>query len=179
MAQYPPGIRVAQAVGLTGAAYLAGNIASFTLASVPALQTAHTRYQAPLTLIVKQWRDMYEAGHAQNPPIAILAASSFAFLAWSVHRDVAVGALAPRNASTLYALAAALTVGIVPWTFATMMGTNRLLLERAGNAAWAPSGEKGEEEEREVTGALARWRTLNGVRALLPLLGVVAGVCAF
>lgn len=68
-------------------------------------------------------------------------------------------------------------MGIVPWTYATMMRVNRLLLERAGNAAWVPSVEKGEEEE--VAGALARWRTLNGVRALLPLLGAVAGACAF
>jgi hypothetical protein len=120
---------------------------------------------------------MYDAGHKQNPPIAILAASAFGFLAWSLHRDVAVAALAPRNASALYSLAAALTVGIVPWTYATMIRVNRLLLERAGNAAWVPSVEKGEEEE--VTGALARWRTLNGVRALLPLLGAVAGACAF
>ncbi|KAL4786581.1 hypothetical protein BJX76DRAFT_354946 [Aspergillus varians] len=174
MAQYPPSIRAAQAIGLTGAAYLAGNIASYSLVSVPALQTAHSDYKAPLTLIVKQWRALYDRGHAQNPPIAVVAASAFAYLAWSVHKSVAVAALAPRNAVALYSAAAALTVGIVPWTFATMIKTNEVLQRRAGED-WIPD----EESSEEVEECLGRWRVLNGIRGVFPLVGALVGVLAF
>ncbi|KAL4865292.1 hypothetical protein BDV12DRAFT_174924 [Aspergillus spectabilis] len=174
MAQYPPGIRAAQVVGLTGAAWLAGNIAGYSLISIPCLLKSHTEHQAPLSLIVKQWRDMYEAGKAQNPPIAAVTAAAFAYLAWSVHNNVAVAALAPRNAVALYSAAAALTVGIVPWTLAAMKPTNGKLLERAGGV-WVED----EKAKEEVEGLIGRWIVLNTIRGVLPLVGAVVGVLAF
>ncbi|KAL5333729.1 hypothetical protein BJX70DRAFT_380150 [Aspergillus crustosus] len=174
MAQYPPGIRAAQAIGLTGAAWLAGNIAGYSLVSIPSLLKSHADHQAPLPLIVKQWRDMYEVGKFQNPPIAVITAAAFSYLAWSVDKRVGVAALAPRNAVALYSVAAALTVGIVPWTLAAMKGTNGRLLEKAGSV-WIVD----EERSEEVKGLLGRWTVLNAIRGLFPLVGAVVGVYAF
>ncbi|KAL3461171.1 hypothetical protein BJX64DRAFT_261445 [Aspergillus heterothallicus] len=176
MNKFPTGIRVAQAVGLTGAGWLAGNIASYSLVSVPSLITSYHEHNVPLPLIVKQWRDMYSAGKAQNPPIAIVTAAAFVYLAWSVRESTTpLAVLAPKNATALYSAAAALTVAIVPWTLTTMLPTNNQLLERAGLKGWAPSDEAAEETED----LLHKWTFLNAVRGVFPLLGAVVGYLAF
>ncbi|KAL2861941.1 hypothetical protein BJX68DRAFT_260740 [Aspergillus pseudodeflectus] len=175
MNKFPTGIRVAQAVGLTGAGWLAGNIAGYSLVSIPALLTSHHEYGAPIPLIVKQWRDMYNTGKAQNPPIAVITAAAFAYLAWSVRESTTpLAVLAPRNATALYSAAAALTVAIVPWTIAAMSGTNAQLLERAGAKGWVPTDEAAEETED----LLHKWTFLNAVRGLFPLVGGVVGYLA-
>ncbi|KAL4885448.1 hypothetical protein BJY04DRAFT_134518 [Aspergillus karnatakaensis] len=174
MAQYPPSIRAAQVVGLTGAAWLAGNIGGYSFITIPSLLKSHTEHSASLPLIVKQWRDMYEAGKAQNPPIAILTATAFGYLAWSVHKSIAIGALAPKNAVALYSAAAALTVGIVPWTLAVMVPTNKKLIGRA-ESVWVED----EGSVTEVKGLIGKWTVLNTLRGVFPLLGAVVGVLAF
>ncbi|KAL4803068.1 hypothetical protein BDV18DRAFT_49314 [Aspergillus unguis] len=172
--QFPTGIRTAQAIGLTGAAYLAGNIAAYSFASIPALQTAQAVYSAPASLLAKQWRDMYNAGKTQNPPIAALSAAAFAYLAYAIHSGKGAAAthavLAPKYAVELYAAAAALTAGIVPWTLAVMRGTNKALQGVAD--------EEGKSDDGEVKELLKRWSVLNAIRGALPLLGAVAGFLA-
>ncbi|KAL4928910.1 DUF1772 domain-containing protein [Aspergillus undulatus] len=175
MSQFPTGVRVAQAVGLTGAAYLAGNISAYTFAAIPSLQTSLTSYSAPSTLIAKQWREMYNAGKAQNPPIAILTATAFGYLAYAAHsgKSAALDVLAPSNAVWLYTAAAAFTMGFVPWTFAAMVGTNKRLMERAEGV----SAEKNWDGE-DVLELLGEWKFLNGIRAVLPFVGGVLGFLA-
>ncbi|KAL2818050.1 hypothetical protein BJX63DRAFT_82693 [Aspergillus granulosus] len=176
MNKFPTGIRVAQAVGLTGAGWLAGNIACYSLVSIPALITSYHEHNVPLPLIVKQWRDMYNTGKAQNPPIAVLTAAAFAYLAWSVRESTTpLAVLAPKNATALYSAAAALTVAIVPWTLAAMAGTNRKLLDRAGAKSWIPTEEAAEETED----LLHTWTFLNAVRGVFPLVAGVVGYLAF
>ncbi|KAL4957066.1 hypothetical protein BDW69DRAFT_157112 [Aspergillus filifer] len=176
MSQFPPGVRAAQVVGLTGAAFLAGNISTYTLSAIPALQKSLSSSPAPsTTTIAKQWQTMYNAGKAQNPPIALLTASAFAYLAWTAHSgtSAALDVLSPRNATWLYAAAAAATVGIVPWTLATMRGVNSAL---AGVAEGV--GANGEKKGDEVYELLGRWRVLNGIRGVLPLVGAMLGFLA-
>ncbi|KAL2870150.1 uncharacterized protein BJX67DRAFT_378682 [Aspergillus lucknowensis] len=174
MNNLPTSIRVAQAIGLTGAGYLAGNIASYSLATVPALLKSHREHDAPLPLIVKQWREMYSAGKAQNPPIAAVTAAAFAYLAWSVHSQSATALthLAPSNATTLYSAAAALALAIVPWTLGAMRTTNKLLLDRAA-ATWVPT-ERSSEQVEELLG---KWIVLNGVRGVFPFVAGVNPLC--
>ncbi|KAL2827373.1 hypothetical protein BDW59DRAFT_57000 [Aspergillus cavernicola] len=169
-AQFPAGIRAAQAVGLTGAAWLAGNIFGYSFVSIPSLLNSHREYQAPIALILKQWRDMYNAGHRQNPPIAAISAAAFGYLAWAVPHSTAGEVLAPTNAAALYSTAAALTAAMVPWTFVAMMQTNRLLLDRAA-ATWVPT----EKSSEDVEGLLGKWSVLNMVRGVFPLVGAVVG----
>ncbi|KAL3472458.1 hypothetical protein BJX99DRAFT_262246 [Aspergillus californicus] len=172
-AQFPPAIRVAQAVGLTGAAWLAGDISAYSFYAIPSLVKSHRDYQAPVTLIVKQWRDMYNVGKIKNPPIAALTAAAFAYLAWAVPNSTAGEVLAPENAAVLYSIAAVLTVSIVPWTIGVMTKTNRKLLDLA-EGIWVPS----EKTSEEVEGLLGKWIGFNLVRALFPLAGAVVGFVA-
>jgi hypothetical protein len=119
---------------------------------------------------------MYNTGKAQNPPIALITAAAFSYLAWSVRESkTPLAVLAPRNATALYSAAAALTVAIVPWTLAAMSGTNAQLLERAGAKGWVPTDEAAEETED----LLHKWTLLNAVRGLFPLVGGVVGYLAF
>ncbi|KAL5001742.1 hypothetical protein BDV10DRAFT_182307 [Aspergillus recurvatus] len=176
MSQFPAPIRLAQAVGLTGAAYLAGNISAYSFATIPALQASQNRHNAPASLIAKQWSELYARGKAQNPPIAAITAAAFAYLAWSVHsgKSAALEVLAPKNAVYLYSAAAALSVGIMPWTIFAMMKTNEALHERA-KEAFAVTEKTGDE----VKELLAKWKVLNAIRAALPLVGGLVGFLAF
>ncbi|GFF56829.1 hypothetical protein IFM58399_10408 [Aspergillus lentulus] len=62
------GFRVAQAIGFIGAAWLSGNIAALSMNAVPSLLRSQKETNLPLTATAKQWREMYEAGKAQNRP---------------------------------------------------------------------------------------------------------------
>ncbi|KAL4860588.1 hypothetical protein BDV12DRAFT_204887 [Aspergillus spectabilis] len=169
-------IRLAQAVGLTGAAYLAGNIFAYSFATIPALQASQSTHNAPAPLLAKQWSELYARGHAQNPPIAAITATAFMYLAYSMHseKSAVLNALAPKNALYLYSTAAALTVGIVPWTIIAMAKTNNALHERAKDIFLL--SEKTGDEVKEL---LARWKVLNAIRGVLPLMGGLVGFLAF
>ncbi|KAL5322615.1 hypothetical protein ACEPPN_010588 [Leptodophora sp. 'Broadleaf-Isolate-01'] len=172
-------IRIAQVIGLGGAAWLSGNISSLTLITIPTLLNSHTQSQTqpkPLTphTLAQQWRHTYELGKSQNRPISAMIASSFAFLAFKART-----AGGPRSILALYGLAALLTVGIAPFTVLVMRGTNERLIslsEGTGRGIGKVGSEQ--EQEEEVRGLLERWGRLNGVRGLLPLFGGVVGVFA-
>lgn len=72
----------------------------------------------------------------------------------------------------MYAAAAVLTLSIVPYTFATMAGTNDKLLGLAES--------KGDlsTSRAEVESLISRWIQLNWVRSLLPLAGSFVGIAA-
>ncbi|KAA8648918.1 DUF1772 domain-containing protein [Aspergillus tanneri] len=169
MSSVPSGVRIAQTVGLTGAAWLSGNIAALSVNVIPALLQSHREEQIPLSITVKQFRNMYENGKAQNPPIALVTAVAFGYLAWAA-RSESTFPLAVQNStcacvSSLYLTAAVLTLGIVPWTLATMRRTNQGLLDKA-NSTWVPD----EKSSVDTVESFERWIVLNAVRSLLSLL---------
>ena len=115
---------------------------------------------------------MYEAGKTQNPPVAATTASAFAYVAWSARQSPSRFASAAYSGFGMYAAAAVLTLGIVPYTVATMSHVNDTLLELTDRKEdlWT--------SRVEVEGLLGRWTTLNWVRSLLPLAGGFAGIAA-
>ncbi|PYH88764.1 DUF1772-domain-containing protein [Aspergillus ellipticus CBS 707.79] len=175
MSAYPPSFRISQALGLAGAAWLSGSITSLSLLTIPSLLASHSTHTISLATLTQQFRLVYEYGKQRMPPVALLTATNFLYLAWSVRPGTALAVLAPRHSAVGYAVAVALTVGIVPWTAAAMGRVN------AGLLGWEESVDgKREGEEERVVGLLRRWGWLNVGRGLLPLLGglvsVVAGV---
>lgn len=87
------GIRIAQVVGLTSAAYLAGKaqldahfrsfvdhnpgaIGSISWQSVPAL------LDAPAPLLAKQWKKIFDQGKVVAPPMAAISSAIFGYLAY-------------------------------------------------------------------------------------------------
>ncbi|KAJ5149495.1 hypothetical protein N7448_001073 [Penicillium atrosanguineum] len=69
MTSYPLGFRLAQGIGLTGAAWLAGNISGLSTISTPALIRSYREDNVPSNTIAKQWQRMFELGKAKNPPL--------------------------------------------------------------------------------------------------------------
>ncbi|OWO98044.1 hypothetical protein B2J93_8269 [Marssonina coronariae] len=162
--------RIAQIVGLSGAAWLSGNIASLSLITVPTLlnsQTPSGRQLSPRTL-ARQWRQTYEIGKSQNRPASALIGASFAFLAYRSRAG-------PRHVMGLYGLAALLTMGIAPFTLLAMAGTNGRLIRKSEEEGDA---KESAEEGEEMKASLESWGRLNAVRSLLPLVGGAVAVIA-
>ncbi|KAF3406331.1 Noranthrone monooxygenase [Talaromyces pinophilus] len=164
--------RIAQAVGFTGAAWLSGNIAALSANAVPVIVTSAQENNLSPKVTCKLWRNMYEAGKTQNPPIAIATASAFAYVAWSVRRNPTLFVSAAYGGFGMYTAAAVLTLSIVPYTLAAMRNTNDALLKLAD------SKEDLLASRAEVEALLDRWTTLNWIRSLLPLAGGLAGIAA-
>lgn len=98
---------------------------------------------------------MFASGHKTVPTGTVVAATSLLYLAYDSR---AAGSPAWRG----YATAAVLALGIVPYTFAVMMGTNKVLLERAEEEE-----EKVEAQAASVKQLLDQWATLNLGRSVL------------
>ncbi|KFY23827.1 hypothetical protein V493_05616 [Pseudogymnoascus sp. VKM F-4281 (FW-2241)] len=145
----PNSARVLQTIGLTTTAILTGASASFSLYTVPRL------LQSPTPLLLKQFKHMYASGHDSIPTATVVAATSLLYLAYDSR---AVGSPAWRG----YATAAALALGIVPYTLIVMMGTNKVLLDRAEEEE-----EKVEAQAASVKQLLDQWATMNLGRSLL------------
>ncbi|XHF98732.1 hypothetical protein AWENTII_002271 [Aspergillus wentii] len=172
MSAYPLGYRIAQAVGLSGAAWLSGNIAALSLIAVPALAQSRDEKSLSPSAAVKLWKKMYDAGKSQNPPIAATTAAAFLYLAWSVRRGAPLIHSTTYSLAGLYATAATLTVSIVPYTIVAMRPTNNALIKLAGSRDLTAA------EETQSNDLLGRWIVLNGIRSILPLVGGLVGITA-
>lgn len=64
-----------------------------------------------------------------------------------------------------------MTLGMVPFTWVFMSGTNSKLFFRAEG-----TGEIGKDGEGEVRGLVSKWSALNYVRSLFPFAGAVMGL---
>ncbi|EDN08250.1 predicted protein [Histoplasma mississippiense (nom. inval.)] len=73
----PTAFRVAQAVGLSGAAWLSGNIAAYSVNVAPSLLTSAQESNLSASTLAKLWRNVYHLGATQNPPIALCTAAAF------------------------------------------------------------------------------------------------------
>lgn len=148
----PNSARVLQTVGLTTTAILAGASASFSIYTVPRL------LESPTPLLLKQFKHMFAAGHDTVPDGTVVAATSLLYLAYDCR---AAGSPAWRG----YATAAALALGIIPYTLVVMMGTNKVLLDEAEVAEVA--AEKVETKAASVKQLLDQWATMNLGRSVL------------
>ncbi|KAL5362096.1 hypothetical protein BJX96DRAFT_153393, partial [Aspergillus floccosus] len=140
--------------------------------TTPALIQTLRNGDLPAGLAVKAWRNMYQRGKEQNPPIAAATAAGFLYCAWAVRGGTSLAPLTPRNAPLLYCAAAALTLAIVPYTFAAMVPTNSALIAKA------EAKELSVQESAEAVPLLEKWTKLNAIRGVWPLVGGLVGVMA-
>ena len=97
------------------------------------------------------------------PTFAATAASAYLYAAWDRRQQGGIW--------KGFVVAAALTVGIVPYTLLTMLPTNAALdaiVDGSRSAA-----------QEEVSMLVGRWGVLNLGRSLFPLAGAVAGLITF
>ncbi|KAJ5938771.1 DUF1772-domain-containing protein [Penicillium verhagenii] len=169
MASRQFGLRVAQVIGISGAAWLSGNIAALSTIAIPGLVQSQNEDHKSQSLLARQWAALYETGKKKNPPIAAAVASSLFYLAWSVRKGGPLYKHTAYNRSGLYIAAVVFTVGIVPYTLIFMTGTNSALLGKAQSTS---------NDEKEVPDLIQRWNALNLGRSVFPLIGTVCAVVA-
>lgn len=116
MTDSPLPIRLAQTLGLTTSLILGGANLALSIQLVPRL------LDSPTPLLLRQWHAAYLQGKRAFPPFALLSSLSYFYLAYK-------GDALDGNRIG-YLVAGLLTVGIVPYTFAVMGGTNRKLIEK-------------------------------------------------
>jgi hypothetical protein len=138
--------------------------------ATPSLLRSRREDNVPPATLAKQWRNMFENGKTQNPPIAAAVAASFFYLAWSVRSGGPLFKQTAYSRSGLFSAAAVLTIGIVPYTMLAMTSTNNALLEKASSAP--------EISDTETSRLIEKWTALNTVRGYLPLAGAVVGLMA-
>jgi hypothetical protein len=133
-----------------------------------------------------QWREIYETGKRQNPPIAGLTATSFVYLAvFSSRKSSSSPPLLlfrggpPYSRAGFYASAALLTLSIVPFTLIAMSSTNNALIDVCESQKQRGTGTGAAAvvaTDARIEELLRDWVALNRVRSLLPLLASLMGI---
>jgi hypothetical protein len=154
----------------------AGNIEGLSLNAVPALSQSQKQDSVPAGYLARQWKYIFDTGKVQNPSVAAVASSSFAYLAWSVRKGTALSLLVPKNSVLIYSTAALLTIGMVPYTIIFMLPTNDRLTEKAKQHVTSKGAVA--TDDKEVIELLKKWSFLSGIRGLLPLMGGVVSLAA-
>lgn len=144
------------------------------------------RSSAPREVLLQQWHLAYDLGKSVMPPAAGAIAASYLGVAWAVanSQQHLQGGSSSSSEWRGFAAAAALMVGIVPFTLLFVMRTIReleTLMIVGGDGANSKSadttrhGESEEDREQalleEARSLLRRWSRLNLMRAMLPLVG--------
>jgi hypothetical protein len=85
----------------------------------------------------------------------------------------------PKNNSTLYVMAALLTISIVPYTIVAMSTTiDRLVIIAEQAARTKEGGGASAIDDEEVGELLRNWTVHNGIRSLFPFFGAIVGFVA-
>ncbi|KAK4193385.1 hypothetical protein QBC35DRAFT_458436 [Podospora australis] len=133
--------------------------------------------EAPTPVMLTLWKNAYAQGKASLPTLTVATAAGYLYLALSkfrVSNDL--------FRAKLYAAAALLSLGIVPYTYAVMLPTNNALHKKEAEINAKVAGKTGgkgpmvvtEAEERGAKALVDWWGVLNLGRSVL--LGVGAGV---
>ncbi|KAL8797042.1 MAG: hypothetical protein Q9195_000813 [Heterodermia aff. obscurata] len=158
-------VQIAQALGITGSAFLAGGILSVSAFAIPAIQLA------PEALAARQWKKLYYRGKNSAPYVATTAALALGALSYQFY-----GTLNQPSAE-LYGLSALLIILNPPYTWIFVDGINNILWARAD--ASSASKKDDEVEPAAVSGGqstkelLDLWAIHNVIRGLLPLAGSI------
>lgn len=137
----PLTVKLGQTAALFLSAFAAGQTATVSLLTVPAL------LQTPSpALLVRQWRTFFDRGLLLGPGCIVPSSLLFGWLAW---REPSTRTVSWR----LYTAAAGLLAGTVPYTMALVNGVNGELKRRSGGGG----GEVGAERDVEAGGECTHW----------------------
>lgn len=115
----------------------------------------------PPQALAKQWEGIYTRGKALGPQMAMASMLGYAYLIYDRRSK--------GQSYSGYVAAAALSLGIMPYTIIFMMGTNNALLGVASGATKTAS-------ESAVRELLVRWKGLNLLRSVFPFIGGILGI---
>jgi hypothetical protein len=185
-------------------------MSAISILAVPALLLQPHTSQDPLRppqkpsyprTTASQFSTMYAIGRVTQPPLTILTASAFFYLAYRAHGSTITtspttlphGIAQGVRLWQLWACGGAVVLGALwPFTFLVLEPVSQRLLVFAredgggdimakmeeGRASGDEQEEEQEEEVREVQALLYRWGVLNLIRACLPAVGAGCGFWA-
>ncbi|KAG6367966.1 hypothetical protein INS49_002166 [Diaporthe citri] len=159
MAGLQPTTILAASAGILGSAWNSGGQAMLSALAIPGLLS--TSSAVPSQILAQQWAGIYNKGKVLGPQVAAVSLLGYGYLMYDRSRQ--------SRGWGKYVGAAALTVGIVPFTVFFMDATNQALLGVAAGTAGHLSAEA-------VRDLLVKWRVLNLVRSLFPLAGALLGL---
>ncbi|KAL4995980.1 hypothetical protein BDV10DRAFT_122801 [Aspergillus recurvatus] len=143
-----------QAVAVLSGSFLSGSMASLSLIMIPLFLDTNTQAEQ----LVGQFVRLYYYGHRLMPAISVTTCAMYGL--------VASRKRAAERPWRTYAIAAATTVAMVPFTWLCMVPTNNALFGLY--AAQDPALD-------EVQRLIVRWKWLHVARSAFPLLGAVIG----
>ena len=148
----------------------AGFIATFSALVHPIFLQSPAGSISPLTR-AKIWQNVFIRGRNTAPVIAITPVVSYIYL----------GLSSPQASlqARLYFIAAALTVGIVPFTIFAMGPINGKLKARANSVDEDDYKRHEMGDGRPLSELISIWKWWNLTRALLPLSATILGWFAF
>ncbi|KAK4116190.1 hypothetical protein N656DRAFT_774391 [Canariomyces notabilis] len=141
--------------------------------------------EAPVAVMLQQWQCTYRQGAVTMVPLCLVSGVSYLWLALqhtSSSSAAGAGMLSSWRGKSFLA-AGLLTAGVVPYTAAFMMGTNRRLMERADREAAAKGkvtefSDKILEQEKSAKALVDWWGVLNLVRGVMLTVGSACGLAA-
>ncbi|KAI1845381.1 hypothetical protein JX266_008476 [Neoarthrinium moseri] len=142
---------------IVASAWAAGAGAGISLFTITPLLSS----SASVGIMLQVWQLAFNRGKSYMPPAAAAITASYLYVSWT-H---AARGLEWRG----FAVAAALTLGIVPFTFLFIRDT---IVELEGMGRKEGHGVA----EAVVRATLSRWGALNLARSCLPLLGTAAAI---
>lgn len=155
-----PVFLIARILGISSSVFLSGFAFSASYLGLPALALA------PIPLRLQQWQVIYDLGKLVSPTLAAASGVLWGLSAW-----IARGSEDWR----FYAAAGIISFSILPWTVAVMMTSNKELMRRAKVSKEEAESLKFGEDSAKI---LARWDSMNYVRAVLPMIGAWVGLYA-
>jgi hypothetical protein len=167
----PIPIRIAQVLGITTSALLAGNTLSLSFFTIPRL------LESPTPLMLRQWKTMFLAGKVVSQPATALAALSYFYLSYDSHSSSS-SPFVSNSASISYAVAGLLSIGIIAYTFGIQMPTNIKLLKKVDETSALEKSDTvvevglGEETAHKL---VDNWGLLNLGRGVMLTASAVLG----
>ncbi|KAI9931198.1 hypothetical protein ASPWEDRAFT_34275 [Aspergillus wentii DTO 134E9] len=151
----------AQATAIVAGSFLSGAMMSLSLLAVPVLLDSTTE----ASQLFFQWTRMYHYGHQALPTMAVGT-----FLLYSY---TCIKRRSEKKSWTVFALAASMTLSMLPFTWLCMEPTNSELfrLEEVSRDGVVEMGMSG------ARALVVKWSLLHFVRSLFPLGGAVLGGC--
>jgi hypothetical protein len=142
---------------------LAGAMMSLSLIAVPAL--LDSTYEAPQ--LFQQWTRMYHYGHWVLPSMAVVTSILYSYAAAQQRR-------CQKETWISFALAAVMSVSILPFTWLFMVPTNDELF-RLQTISQTEPAVMGIDAAKAL---VVRWRDMHSLRSLFPLIGSILGAVA-
>ncbi|KAF2834515.1 hypothetical protein M501DRAFT_1046966 [Patellaria atrata CBS 101060] len=175
MADNPPvriGVRLAQTVGITTTAFLAGQLAGISFLTIPAIM------EAPSPLAVKQYQKVRNNSLPYTPLLVVVSSALFGYLGYHKCKLPAwLGwtCLHPR----LFITAAVFVFSIIPYSILTVEPVDHKLENKAETLSTASltdnSTEAGIHYQDTVKGLLDRFATMNLGRAAIAFAAAAMG----